>query len=133
MGGWCGRRAALSRHLLQLLVGVVDAELLEAVGVSERLEAVDVENADEPRLHRPVLGRRAARRDAREVELRDRRATRIAREAPRDARARVSDRLAALVDEPVEEAEEELREEREGEVREAGGERRACGVIAPAS
>ena len=32
--------------LLELLVGVVDAELLEAVDL-ERLEAVDVEHADE--------------------------------------------------------------------------------------
>ena len=37
--------------LLQLLVGVVDAELRKAVGL-EALEAVDVENANEGRLAR---------------------------------------------------------------------------------
>ena len=33
--------------LLKLLIGVIDAELLEAVGL-ERLEAVDIQHPDEP-------------------------------------------------------------------------------------
>jgi hypothetical protein len=39
-------RELTNKKLLQLLVAVVDAELLEAVGV-EDLEAVDIQHADE--------------------------------------------------------------------------------------